>query len=250
MSFDQIVREYMNSQDPVNTVEEQVERTSWLRKLVAPALGLALGLGLSLAGCGGEEVVTDDGTLDDSKADSLNKKSCYTNKQCGVGRYCKKAPVITPKYGITPNPNPPTVTPKYGISPAPPTKGVCTPLQECYSAADCQDDQRCEGATKGSSCPKGAYCILPPPSPGICMNTCDADKDCAKGETCVGESSGCPEGAYCILPPGGAGTCEPVVECETDADCPDGSECVQENDCPPGAYCILPPSGNGTCVTR
>ena len=203
MSFDKIVRDYMNGNVQVNTVEEKVERTSWLRKLVAPALGLALGLGLSLAGCGGEEVVTDDGALDDSKADSLNKKSCYTNKQCGVGRYCKKAPLITPKYGISPAP-PPTITPKYGISPAPaPTKGVCAVLEECYSDADCQDDQRCEGegpVTTGGTCPKGAYCILPPPSPGICMNTCSSNTDCAKGETCEGETSGCPEGAYCILP--------------------------------------------------
>jgi hypothetical protein len=203
MSFDQIIREYMNSNVQAKTVEEKVERTSWLRKLLAPALGLTLGLGLSLAGCGGEEVVTDEGALDDSKADGLNKKTCYTNKQCGVGRYCKKVPLITPKYGISPAP-PPTITPKYGIMPAPaPTKGTCAPLQECYSDADCQDDQRCEGAdtkTTGSNCPKGAYCILPPPSPGICMNTCSSNTDCAKGETCEGESNGCPPGAYCILP--------------------------------------------------
>lgn len=206
MSFNQIIREYMNSDVPVTTVEEKVERTSWLRKLLAPALGLTLGLGLSLAACGGEEVVTDDES-DDLKADKAGKsKSCTTNKTCGVGKYCKKAtpPVIAPMYGI--KPATPTITPKYGIVPAPTKKGVCTPLEECMSDADCQADQRCEGASAGvvgtGKCPPGAYCIMPPPpTPGICMNTCDTTKDCATGETCVKDKSSCPPGAYCILPP-------------------------------------------------
>jgi len=254
MSFNKLIRGYVESNQAETVEETYGKRTSWLRKLAAPAaVGLSLGFGLmQLVACGGEDPAVsedDSAQTDDGKADKTGGKTCTTNKQCGIGQYCKKAapgPIITPKYGITPNivakygiivptsckkdsdcktagqvcvsnvcQDKPIITPKYGITPVPtptPTKGKCAPLPESMSDADCADTQTCIGAVpaKKSSCPAGAYCILPPnptpAQPGICMNECKKTNDCAKGETCTEEKlsnvgSNCPAGAYCILPP-------------------------------------------------
>lgn len=219
MSWSTVIRDYIDEKP--QTVEEKISQGSWLRKLIAPAaLGLSLGFGmLQLVACGGEQPIGDESfeSEGDGKEDSLGKgKKCTTNKQCGPGMFCKKAaaPVITPKYGVQPPPaitpkygvTPPVISPKYGVMPPVNKTGVCKPLAECHDTADCAVGQRCVGAEAAPTvgkCPEGAYCILPPlPQPGICMNECETDKDCANGESCTKEaSSGCPEGAYCILPP-------------------------------------------------
>jgi hypothetical protein len=64
---------------------------------------------------------------------------------------------------------------------------------------------------------------------GICDTFCEtADPDCTD-----------------IVPLYGV----PVLECDEDADCPEGSQCVTTTigECPEGAWCILPPSTTGTC---
>jgi hypothetical protein len=171
-------------------------------------------------------VESDDGIVPLYGVPTLN---CESDAECPDGTRC-----VSPDVGQCPEG-------AYCILP-PSGSGTCEPVAECSNDADCD---------AGMICTDGACEFGMVPLYGVPSLECDADADCPAGSRCVSpDASTCPEGAYCILPPGGAGTCEPVVECETDADCPDGSECVQENDCPPGAYCILPPSGNGTCVTR
>ena len=64
---------------------------------------------------------------------------------------------------------------------------------------------------------------------GVCDTFCEqADTDCTD-----------------IVPLYGV----PSLECEVDADCPEGSRCVSTTvgECPEGAYCILAPSTTGTC---
>ena len=210
MSFNTLIRAYM---DRVNEEQQSsaASRPSWLRKLAGSA-AVGLGLGVLSFGCGTatDEPATED---DEGKLDQAGNTKCTKNSTCKAGQFCDKTvsgPVVTPKYGITPTPQP---TVKYGI--AVPTKGICTPLAECSSDADCGTDQICDGIAIGT-CPPGAYCILPPsPVTGICTVQCDTTADCAKNEACVGAevASECPPGAYCILPPTPAkkGLCQVTV---------------------------------------
>jgi Cys-rich repeat protein len=214
MSFNTLIRAYM---EKVGEEQSQAARPGLLRRLAGSA-AVGLGLGLLSFGCGSGDATSDDSALDEGKLDKNGNVKCTKNSTCKAGQFCDKkvtGPVVTPKYGITPTPQP---TVKYGIMvPTTSGTGTCQTLPECSADTDCATGQICDGITDTSaSCPPGAYCILPPtPETGICTVQCDTDKDCAKGEACVGATAGssCPSGAYCILPPTPAkkGLCQVTV---------------------------------------
>jgi hypothetical protein len=126
------------------------------------------------------------------------------------------------------------------------SNGVCNPTDgecvECLTAADCDDDNFCNGAETCSS------------------NGCvDGTSPCAAGETCNEASDTCDECATDADCDAGEvcsnGTCVVEAECTTDADCevnevcsngtcvPDVTPCTDDTDCDAGEVC-----DNGECV--
>jgi hypothetical protein len=92
----------------------------------------------------------------------------------------------------------------------------------CHSSADCAAGLpcleglcavSCAGTPPSPACPAGTNCVLT----GLCLPACAADGDCQLGSTA----------GRCIPAAGEAlSYCFPVA-CDSDAECPVGSRCVE-----------------------
>ena len=142
----------------------------WVRNIAMPAaVGLTIGL-TGAAGCVGEDPV-DRGEVTremarDAKADGFTDWLCeilWLPPGCDL---CEELgwydDGICDDFCESPDPD------------------CAPPPDECYTDADCAENESCEGAV---NCPEGAYCILPAspgscePSETGCMDGADNDLD-------------------------------------------------------------------------
>jgi hypothetical protein len=135
-------------------------------------------------------------------------------------------------------------------------RGVCKeapPRGRCWHDADCRDGAVCEGARV---CGCGVACVVPD-EPGRCVEP-DPCVDIPDG--CCDDHCPCSDAdAECVRPLGAdaPGVCKappPRDQCWSDLDCEASEVCSGERVCPCGAMCLLPDApgvceaaGSGAC---
>ncbi len=173
--------------------------------------------------------------------------ACKSDADCAPYEYCAFLPATDPATGA------PTCCPPgalCGPMNLPPCEGECRLLPGyCWSDADCQKGETCEGEI---ICPPGAYCFVAN-QPGKCVPKsyvpCTSDAQCPKGQVCDTSEclSCCPFGEVCIDLC--CGRCVPAQEgCQSDKDCPVGQYCNLRMDSAGNLFGSCAPVPDGACV--
>jgi hypothetical protein len=95
-----------------------------------------------------------------------------------------------------------------------PAGARCHATSECATGLECLEDFcSVSCAADPAVCPAGTGCVLT----GLCLPGCAVEADCQLGSTagtCVGPPAASP--SYCFF-----------IACDSDAQCPSGSRCVE-----------------------
>jgi hypothetical protein len=197
-------------------------------------LGIALCVGASLAGCGGDD--DDDNDTTTPPKPSAEGESCQSTANCASGLVCKDLTCVKSSAsnggsggsagsGSGKGGSAGTSTGKGGTAGTAPAPVLGSEGESCTKRADCEADlhcynQRCTaGDATGAAGGGGMGSEMPPPPPvlGQKGETCVLPSDCAAGLTCLpGIASGVCGTANTAVTPTGK-SC--VGECESAADC-------------------------------
>ncbi|KAI8506972.1 hypothetical protein Bbelb_154110 [Branchiostoma belcheri] len=228
---------------------------SWIKMINRKLLkfGTSIHLDRIVSGIHVWRIVSTDMKVQDTAGNvrlrcTAQQQFCYSDSECGHGRYCKEDRAIG--YGVCtegsrpPQPQPVPVEPQ----PQPRPSG-----QFCYNDPDCGQGQYCDVDQYGEQycyrpeeCPTGFYCDQTGGNGfGICRqgsggpqptSYCYSDDDCGSGRLCQ-------PGA------GGRGTCVDGVPQPGGQRAPQG--CVSDASCRSGEYCVVDPAtGAGKCKTN